>query len=193
MQAIARLARGVGAHIDRRHQAARLHVLQREPDVECDDAGRRVIGGHEGRCDDPVLPGREPAEVHERRLQLVRGAQRAVVGLIDRAGAVGVRERCPVEGVRVRILKRRRERQRRRAALGARPVDALLEGPEADPLPAVLEAFAQPVQRHEIVVGVRQLAGTSHRRLSELEVGISRRHPRSLAHRQESRKRYNLE
>ena len=41
-----------------------------------------------------VLAGRERAEVDERRLQLERGAQRAVVGLVDRAGAVGVRERA---------------------------------------------------------------------------------------------------
>jgi hypothetical protein len=68
-------------------------------------------------------------------------------------------------------------------------VDPLLEGPKADPLPAVLEAFAQPVQRHEIVVGVRQLARTRHRRLAELEVGISRRHPRSFAHRRLRRNR----
>jgi hypothetical protein len=162
------------------NQTARLHVLHRKPGIERDDAGGRVVGGHEGRRDDPILAGRERTEVHDRRLQFVSGPECAVVGLIDRAGAVGVRERCPVEGVRVGILERGRERQRRRAALRARAVDALLEGPEADPLPAVLEAFAQPVQRHEILVGVRQLAGASHRRLAELEVGISRRHAAQL-------------
>ena len=62
-------------------------------------------------------------------------------------------------------------------------MDALLEGAEADPLPAALEAFAQAVERHEVVVGVCQLASVRHCRPAEREIGIGRRHPRSFAHR----------
>jgi len=69
-------------------------------------------------------------------------------------------------------------------------VDALLEGAEADPLPAELEALAQTVERHEVVVGLRQFARMLHRRLAQLEVRIGRRHPRSFAHRRVAR---NLE
>jgi hypothetical protein len=62
-------------------------------------------------------------------------------------------------------------------------MDSLLEGAEADPLPAEPEAFAQAAERHEVVVGVRQLARVRHRRPAEREIGIGRRHPRSFAHR----------
>jgi len=132
------------------------------------------------RRDDPVLAWRERAKVHDRRLQLVGGAQRAVVGLIDRTGAVGIRERLAIEGVRVGVLERRRERQCRQPALGTRAMDALLEGPEADPLSAELEAFAQPVKRHQVVVGMRQVPRTSHCCLAECEVWVSPRHAAQL-------------
>jgi hypothetical protein len=106
VQAIAGLARGVSAQVRRRDEPARLHVLHRQAGVERDHPRRRVVGGHERRSDDPVLPGRERAKVDDRRLHLVRRPQRAVVGLVDRAGAVGVGERAAggVERVRVGSL-----------------------------------------------------------------------------------------
>ena len=109
MQAVARLACGVGAQIRRRDEPARLDVLHRQARVERDHPRPRVVGGHERRSDDPVLAGRERAEVDDRRLQLEGGAQRAVVGLVNRAGAVGVGERAAggVEGIRVGILEDR--------------------------------------------------------------------------------------
>jgi hypothetical protein len=69
------------------------------------------------------LPGCEPAEVDEWGLELERRSQGAVVGLVDRAAAVGVREQrvSLVERVGVGILERRGQRERGGAALRAMP------------------------------------------------------------------------
>lgn len=127
---------------------------------------------------------RERAEVHERRLKLERGAQRTVVGLVDRAAAIGVAEQRAglVECVGVGILERRGQCEGGGAALRARAMDALLKRAEADPLHAVLEPVAQPVDRDKVVVGVSKLAGARHRRLSEREVRVGERHAGSFAH-----------
>jgi hypothetical protein len=47
-----------------------------------------------------------------------------------------------VERVGVRVVERRRERQRGRSALIATTMDSALERPEADPLALEAEAFA---------------------------------------------------
>jgi hypothetical protein len=82
-------------------------------------AGPWIVGGHEHGRDDEVHPRRYAAEVDERRLQLVRRAQRPVVRLVDRPCAVGVGEERArfVEGVGVRVLERGRHRERRGPAL----------------------------------------------------------------------------
>jgi len=53
-------------------------------------AGAEDVGGDEHRPLRPVPARARANEVDERHVQLVRGPERAVVGLIDRAGAVGV-------------------------------------------------------------------------------------------------------
>ena len=140
--------------------------------------------------DDEILPRRKRAEVDQRRLQLERGPQRAVVGLIERAPAVGVGERAArcVEHVRVGILERRRERQRRRAALSGRAVDPLVERAEAHAAAVVLEALPEPVERHEVVENLRQLARPADGGLSERQVRVRRRHARSFPDRSPGRK-----
>jgi hypothetical protein len=109
------------------------------------------------------LPWRERTEVHERRLEFVRGAKRAVVRLVDRPSPVRVREQRAgfVERVRVRILERGRQRQRSGPALLAAAMDAPLEGAEADARAVELEPFTQPGERDEIVIelGVLPSAG----------------------------------
>jgi hypothetical protein len=134
---------------------------------------QRDTNVHERR-DDQVLRARERAEVHERRLQLERGPQRSVVGLVDRTRPVGVRERATgrVEGIGVRVLQRRRQRQGRRTALGGRAVDALVEGSEADAPAVVLEAFAQPRERHEIVVALSERARPRDRCLTTITPAV---------------------
>ena len=71
-------------------------------------------------------------------------ARSARVGLVDRTGAVCVCEQSAglVERVGVRVVKRRRQRQRGWAALLATAMDSALERPEADPLTPDDEAFA---------------------------------------------------
>lgn len=144
VKADARITSGVGADVRRGHQAARLHVLDREAGLEHDDLRGRIVGGHEHRGDDQILARRQSAEVDERRLQLDCGEERAVVGLVDRTRAVRVGEQCAglVERVGVWVVERRRERQRGWAALIAAAMDSALERPEADPLALEDEAFA---------------------------------------------------
>src|SRR4051794_6628377 len=70
----------------------------------------------------------------------VCSSQRAVVGLIDRAGAARVHEqrRRLIEPVRVRVRERRRERERRRPVLEPRAMDAALKRAEAHSRPGEL-------------------------------------------------------
>jgi hypothetical protein len=72
-----------------------------------------IVRGDEHRRDHQVLARRQRAEVDKRRLQRVRGAKRAVVRLLNRAGAVGVCEQSTglVERIGVRIVERRRDCQ----------------------------------------------------------------------------------
>jgi hypothetical protein len=74
----------------------RPHVLFGETLVKNDDASRRVVGGHEHRCDDEVLTWCDHAEVDQRRPQLEGLAQRAVIGLVDgSAVCVSSAAACP--------------------------------------------------------------------------------------------------
>jgi hypothetical protein len=149
-------------------QPAGLHVLDWEPGFEDDSTSQGVVGGDEHRRDDEILARRERTEVDERGLQLEGGAQRAVVGLVDRAAAVRVHEQPArlVEGVCIGVLERCRHRQGGGATLKLRAVDAFLEGAEADALAVEPETLAQPGEWHEVVVGLHELPSASDRRLT---------------------------
>ena len=112
VQADSGLVRGVSPDVRPGDQAARLHVLDGQPGLEHDGAGRWIVGRDEHRRDDEYCPGASAAEVDEWRPHARRGAQRAVVGLVDRTRAIGVREEGAglIEGVRVGVLERRHER-----------------------------------------------------------------------------------
>jgi hypothetical protein len=88
-----RVARRVRADVGSGDQAAGLHVLDRQAGLQDDGTCCGVVSGHEHRRDDEVLAGGEGAEVHQRRLEIQRRAQGAVIGLVDCARAVGVYER----------------------------------------------------------------------------------------------------
>jgi hypothetical protein len=92
MQAVARFTSRIRAHLGRRHKTARLHVLHRQARLECDRTRRDVVGVHEHRRDYEVLTRRESTEIHKPGLQLIRRAQRSIVGLIDRTCSVRVAE-----------------------------------------------------------------------------------------------------
>jgi hypothetical protein len=124
-----RVAGGVRADVWTRNQATGLHVLDGQAGLELDDLRGRVVRGHEHRGDNEVLARRQRAEVHERRLELVGGAERAVVGLVDRTCAIGGSEQRAglVERVGVRIVERRRQRQRGGSTLTAAAMASALE------------------------------------------------------------------
>jgi Domain of unknown function (DUF4839) len=67
--------------------------LHGQAGLEDDHARNRVVGGDEHRRDDQLPPRRERAEVHERCLEIERGAERAVVSLVECTCTVGVGER----------------------------------------------------------------------------------------------------
>ena len=125
-----------------------------------------------------VLARRHRAEVDERRAQLERRAQRAVVGLVDRAGAVGIGEQRAtlVIGVAVGILERRRQRERGRTALKLGPVDALLERAETHPLALEDEAGPKLGERYEVVVDEAEPSGMCDGCLANREVRVDCRH-----------------
>lgn len=75
-----------------RYRPARLHVLHGQPGFEHDGSRRWFVGCDEHWRDDEVLTRRERAEVDQRRLQLERGATRAVIGLVDRHAAIRIRD-----------------------------------------------------------------------------------------------------
>jgi hypothetical protein len=88
--------------------------------------------------------------------------------LVDRTAAVRIHERTAdlVEGIGIWILERSRHRQGGGASLQLRAVDAFLERAEADALAVEQEAFPQPGQRHEVVVGLHELSSASNGRLT---------------------------
>jgi hypothetical protein len=183
MKPDASVPRGVSANVWRRHQTARLHILDWQPRLEHDDPRGRIICSHEHRRDHHVLARRERAQVDERCLQRIRRAQSAIIGLIDRPSAIGVGEQGPrlVEGVGVRVTERRRERERGWSALAAATMDPALEGAEADALTLERESFTKSRQRHEIVISLGKLPGSRDRSLPEWEIRIGGRHERNCA------------
>jgi hypothetical protein len=152
----------------------------------------KVVRGDEHRRDDEVLARRQGAEVDERSLQRVRGTQRAVVRLIARARAVGVREERSVcvERVRVRVVERGRQRKRGRSKLVAPAMDAALERAEADSSALELEAIAQPREGNQVLIHLREQSSPRHRRLSQRQVGVDRRHPATVPQARRRRNRF---
>jgi hypothetical protein len=150
------VARRIRTDVRARDQASGPHVLDREPGLEHHGARRRVIAGDEHRRDHEVLARREGTKVDEWCLELVRGSQRAVIRLLDRAGAVGIGEQRAglVERVGVGVVERRREGQGGRSALSAATMNAALERAETAPLSFEREPLAEPRERHKVVIGV---------------------------------------
>ena len=124
------------------------------------------------------MAGRHRAEVHERRLEFERGTQRAIVRLIQRAGAVGVGEQRAALVIRVAIgvLERRRQRERGGAALHSRSMDPLLERAEADALTLELEPGFELRERDKIVVVLAEATRRGDRGLTQREVRVDGRH-----------------
>jgi hypothetical protein len=86
-----------------------------------------------------------------------------------------------VERVGVRVVERRRERQRSQTPLSATAMDAALERAEADASAVERESLAQARERHEVVIRVGELSSPGDGRLPKREIGIGDRHDGNCA------------
>jgi hypothetical protein len=93
MQSDADFPQGISAHLGRRHGAARLRVYPCQALVQEDDSRRRIIHSHEHGSDHHILSRREPLEVDQRALEIMRRLERAVVRLVHGPGSVVVEDR----------------------------------------------------------------------------------------------------
>jgi hypothetical protein len=145
VQTHARLPNRV-APLDRILELDRLRLVDRPAQRARRDEHHlrlRIVRAHEAR-EDRLVPARpRPDEVDERHLELVRRPQRAVVRLVDVAGAVCVEEAVLDGLVVVRRVRRGLNGERSRTSLDRRPIDPLLAVEERNALPTEGEAVRE--------------------------------------------------
>ena len=167
------LAEGIRSSIGRGDRSAGLGVHKWYADLQDHPTLLRQVPGDEDRGNDHVLARRDAVEVDERALELMGGAQRAVVRLVGSAGAVVVDDRAVgledvVVGPRLPRFRRSRD-QRERGGPGhlAWTMDAALKRAEADLLAPEHETAAQRSHGHQVVVRAAELGGSRDRGLAQ--------------------------
>jgi hypothetical protein len=124
-----RLAEGHPTHeVVLRHDRPRIHDADGQEHAAVD----WVVLGDPARVERSVPAGTCADEIDQRHLQLVRGAERSIVELTLRTGAVVVEESSLCCLVGIRALRGREHGQRSRSLLGGGAVDPLHVAEERD-------------------------------------------------------------
>ena len=110
---------------------------------------------HVARVERAVPTGPCRDEIDHRDLELERGTQGAIVRLIDRAGSVRIEEPEIRLLVPVRRLRRRHDRERRRAALHRRAEDPLHVAQKWHARASVREALVEAAGIRNVVAVLR--------------------------------------